>query len=129
MATNESSVADVVKNALRDAEDLVRSEIALAKAELRQEARRMSIGAGLFAGAALGAIIAIVFLLTAIAWAIAEVFVLPAWIGFGAVALAMFIVAGVLAMVARSRMAVERHMPQTVDTLKENMQWIRARTS
>ena len=53
MATYEPSIADVIRNAIRDAQDLVRSEVALAKAEVREEVRRVSVGAGLLAGAAL----------------------------------------------------------------------------
>ena len=36
--------------------------------------------------------------------------------------------AGVLAYLGRARLGRERHMPLTVDTVKESMQWMRART-
>jgi hypothetical protein len=41
----------------------------------------------------------------------------------------MLLVAGILAVMGRARLAAERRMPMTVDTLKENMEWMRARTS
>jgi len=129
MDTHEPSIADVIKNAIRDAQDLVRSEVALAKAEVREEVRRLSVGIGLLAGAALAAIMAVIFLMTTIAWAIADVFAWPVWSGFGIVTVLVAIAAGALAYIGKKRITVARHMPRTVDTLKENMEWMRARTS
>jgi hypothetical protein len=129
MATREPSIGDVIRNALRDAQDLVRSEIALAKAEAREEVRGLGAGAGLLAGAALAAVIAVVFLLTTVAWAISEGLEWPVWAGFGIVTLLMLVTAVALASLGRSRLAATRHMARTVETFKENMEWIRARTS
>lgn len=130
MATSyESSIADVIKNAVRDAQDLVRGEIALAKAEAREEVSRAGMGAALLAAAALAAVIGIVFLMTTVAWAISEGLGWPVWSGFGIATLVMLLAAGVLAFVGKRRLTAARHMPHTVDTLKENMQWMRARTS
>ena len=128
MASYEPSIADVIKSALRDAQDLVRGEIALAKAEAREELGRISTGAALLAGAAAAAVLGLVFLLATIAWAISEVLAWPVWAGFGIVTLLALILAGVLAYMGKSRLTAARHMPRTVDTLKENMEWMRART-
>ena len=129
MATHDSSLADVIKSAIHDAQDLVRSEIALAKAEARQEVSRLGAGAALLAGAAFAALLGVIFLLTAVAWAISELLVWPVWAGFAIVTALMLVSAGALYYVGRSRIRAERRMPHTVDTLKENMQWMRARTS
>ena len=53
----------------------------------------------------------------------------PLWAGFGIVTLVMLLAAGTLAYGGKSRITPERRMPRTVDTLKENMQWMRARAS
>ena len=129
MAMYDSSIADVIKSAIHDAQDLVRSEIALAKAEAREEVGRLRAGVALLAGAAVAGLIGVVFLLTAVAWAISEVAGWPAWAGFGIVTAVTLLAAGALAYVGRNRLRAERRMPHTVDTLKENMQWMRARTS
>lgn len=126
---NNDSIADVIKTAIRDAQDLVRGEIALAKAEAREEVSRLRAGAVLLAGAALAAVIGLVMLMTTIAWAISELLAWPVWAGFGIVTLLTLVGAAALAYVGRNRMTADRHMPRTVDTLKENMQWTRARTS
>jgi hypothetical protein len=129
MAMNESSIADVIRSAVRDAQDLVRSEIALAKAEAREEVRRMGAGAAMLAAAALAGVLGIAFLLTAVAWGLSEGLGWPVWAGFAVVTAAMILLAGALAYAGRARMRRDRHMPLTVDTLKESMQWMRARTS
>ena len=129
MATHEPSIADVIKNAIRDAQDLVRSEVALAKAEVRQEVRRVSVGAGLLAGAALAAVMAVIFLMTTVALAIAVLLGWPVWSGFGLVTVLVALAAGVLGYIGRKRIRAARHMPRTVDALKENIEWMRARTS
>jgi uncharacterized membrane protein YqjE len=126
---DEPSIADVMKDAIRDAQELVRGEIALAKAEAREEVSRLGMGAAMLAGAALAAVIGIVFLTTTVAWAISEAFAWPVWAGFAVVTLLMLIAAAALAYIGKNRLAVARHMPRTVDTMKENMEWIRARTS
>jgi hypothetical protein len=129
MATQNTSIADVIRGAVRDAQDLVRGEIALAKAEAREEVRRLRAGAALVAGAAIAGVVGLVFLLTTVAWALSEGLGWPVWAGFGIVTALMLITAGALAYLGRARLGVGRHMPLTVDTVKENMQWMRARTS
>ena len=81
-------------------------------------------GLGFFA-----AIIAVIFLMTTIAWAIADLLGWPVWSGFGIVTVLVGIAATVLAVVGKKRLTAARHMPRTVDTLKENIEWMRARTS
>ena len=66
---NDQSIADVLRSAIQDAQDLVRGEIALAKSELREEVRRVGAGVVLMAAAAVVGIIAAVFLLAALSWA------------------------------------------------------------
>lgn len=129
MANHDSSITEVLRDAVRDAQDLVRGEIALAKAEAREEASRFGFGAALLAGAAVTAVIALVLLMTTLAWAISEVSGWPVWAGFGSVTVLTVLIAAALGMVGRQRLTAARHMPRTVDTLKESLQWMRARTS
>lgn len=129
MATYEPSIGDVIRNAIRDAQDLVRSELALAKAEVREEMRRASVGAGLLAGAALAAAMAVIFLMTTVALAIAVLLGWPVWSGFGIVTVLVALAAAALGYIGKKRITTARHMPRTVDALKENIEWMRARTS
>jgi hypothetical protein len=129
MGINDTSIADLIKSAIRDAQELARGEIALAKAEAREEINRLSRGAAMLVAAALAAIVAAVLLLTALAWAISEVLGWPVWSGFAIVAMFTLLVAGAMAYLGKNRIALGRHMPRTVDTLRENMEWMRSRTS
>jgi hypothetical protein len=129
MANHDSSIAGLLKEALRDAQELVRGEIALAKAEAREEVSRLGTGAAVLAGAAVAAGIAFVLMMTTFAWAISEVAGWPVWAGFAIVTVLTFLIAGALALIGRKRLASARHMPRTVDTMKENLEWMRARTS
>jgi hypothetical protein len=129
MGNQDPTLADLLKEALHDAQDLVRSELALARAEMREEARRLSQGVGLLTAAALAGAIAVVFLLTAIAWAISERFLWPVWSGFAIVTFFMLITAGALGVLGWSWLRADRHMPRSVDAMKENAKWVRARTS
>jgi membrane-bound ClpP family serine protease len=129
MAATEPTIPDLIKGALDDAQDLVRSEIALAKAELQQEMRRVSAGAAALAGAGVAALLGAVFLLTTAAWAISETLGWPAWSGFGIVTLVLLIAAGIMYAMGRARIRATRRLPLTTDTMKENLKWMRARTS
>jgi protein-S-isoprenylcysteine O-methyltransferase Ste14 len=123
----DQSIADVIRRTLHDAQDLIRGEIALAKAELRQEVRRVGVGMAALAAAAVTGVIGILFVLAAIAWAIPAAAGWPAWTGFAIVAGVVLVAAAVLAAMGKKHFNGERHMPLTVETLKENMEWTRAR--
>lgn len=130
MPAYDESVVDLLKSAVRDAQDLVRSEVALAKAELRLEARRFGSAAAFMAGAAIVGLVGFAFLMSTLAWGIAQLFEWPAWIGFAIVTLLLLAGAAVLASMGRSRLAAtDGHLSLTRETMKENAQWIRARTS
>lgn len=129
MAVQEPGIVDLIRSALSDANDLIRSEIALAKAELRQDVSRLQVGAAAFAGAAVAGVVGVVMLLTTIALVIAEGFGWPTWTGFGIVTVLTFIAAIALVSIGKRRFAAHKPMPLTADTMKENATWIRARTS
>ena len=59
MAAQDQSIVDLLKAALSDAQELIQSEVALAKAEVRQEVSRIRAGIVAFAGAAVTAIVAV----------------------------------------------------------------------
>jgi len=129
MAQQEPSIVDLLKQAIRDAQDLVRGEIALVKAELKEEGRRMASAAVMLVGAAVMGLVALVFLLTTVALGVAEALAWPAWAGYAIVTALSLLITIVLALMGRSRLAANRHLPRTMDTMKENSEWIRARTS
>lgn len=129
MAQQEPSIAELLRTAIRDAQDLVRGEVALVKAELKEEARRIGTGVTMLAAAAITGIVALILLMTTAALGVSAALGWATWLGFAAVTGLMLLVTAVLAGVGRSRLASGRHLPKTMATMKENTEWIRARTS
>lgn len=128
MASHEESIPDLIRGTIRDGIGIVRDEILLARAELREEVVRVKSGLiTVLAAIGVGAL-AVIMLLQTIAWGAVDAFDWPAWAGFGIVALPLILIAAVLAMMSRSLLSRERYMPKSVDTLKENAEWLRART-
>jgi hypothetical protein len=78
---------------------LVRDEVRLAQAEVTQKAKRLGIGAGLFGGAGVVAILGLGALVTAAILGLANV--LPGWLAGIIVAVALFAVAGVLGLLGK----------------------------
>jgi hypothetical protein len=120
----DKSLGDLVGRLTTDLSRLMRAELALAKAEAREEAGRAGRGVGLLTGAGVGTHLALIFV------SLALMFGLGNWMAIGwaalIVAVVWALVATVLASAGRKALrTVNRGMPQTTDTLKEDVQWAR----
>jgi hypothetical protein len=82
---------------------LVRDEVRLAQAEVTQKAKRLGISAGLFGAAGVVAVLGLGALVTAAILGLANV--LPGWLAAVLVAVVLFAVAGVLALLAKADVA------------------------
>ncbi|MCY1016201.1 phage holin family protein [Pyxidicoccus sp. MSG2] len=100
---------------------LVRAEVALARAELKTEAKKASAGAGLLAG---GGVVLFLGALTFVAFLVAALAVLmPVWASALVVAVLLLAVGGAVAWAGLGRLK-RLHGPQrTIQTLKEDGQW------
>jgi hypothetical protein len=97
------STANLVKLATEQMRDLVRDELVLAKSEMAEKGKQVGVGAGLFGGAAVLGFYGVGVLLAAITLALA--LVLPDWAAALIVALLIFAVAGLLALLGRNRIS------------------------
>ena len=101
--------------------ELVRGEIALAKAELAQKGKRAGIGAGLAGAAGVLALYGVGALITTVIAALA--LVLPVWAAALIVAVVIFIVAGVLGLLGKNQ--IQRATPpvpeSTVESIKRDV--------
>jgi Putative Actinobacterial Holin-X, holin superfamily III len=88
-------VGDLIKSITDDVKQLVRDEVALAKAELMPAAKNGGIGAGLFGGAGYFALSAFSVLYLAAGFGLAEPFDWGVWLGLLVVAVALFLVAAI----------------------------------
>ena len=73
----DRSVSDVLQDILRNAQEMVRSEMRLAKVEIHEEVRRPVSSSAWIAAGAVGAVSAWIFLLWALAYALATW--MPMW--------------------------------------------------
>jgi hypothetical protein len=125
----ERPIGDLVKQLAGQTSTLVRQEIDLAKAEMSHKAGVAGKGAGLLGGAAAVGLLAAGALTACLILALSEV--VPDWLAALIVALVMGAVAAVLAMQGRNRIrAATPPVPeQTVETVKEDVEWAKTRTS
>lgn len=107
---------------------LVRQEVALAKAEIKESTQHVAgVGAG-FGGAALVGYLALAILAVAAGLGLAEV--MPAGFAFSIVGLVLAAIAGVAFLVGRKNLQALNPVPRkTIDTIKEDLSWLRARMS
>jgi hypothetical protein len=99
-----------------DLSELVRQELALAKAEATQTATRAGKGVGMLVGAALSGYFVLLFLSVAGWWGLGDV-IGRAWSAL-VVVLVWAIIAAVLAMMGRNFLAAVKGLPRTTDTVK-----------
>jgi MFS family permease len=124
------SIRGLIRGILMDLRTLIREEIALARVEIREQAGRAKAAALSF-GIAAGAIaFGGIFLLIAIATAIADLLDWPIWAGFFIVAALLTVCGFVMLTSGRKQLQNFHAVPtETVSTLKENSEWIAKRLS
>ena len=118
----ERPVGELVKELSSQTSTLVRQEIELARAELQQKGKLAGKGAGMLGGAAIAALLAlgalsaglVALLDTAMATWIAALIVMALW----AIVALVLVKAG-----QKSLQRATPPAPQTVETVKEDIQW------
>ena len=124
----EKSLGQLVAEMTSELSDLVRNEVELAKVELKEQAGKVGKAGGVLGAGALTAYLTVLFASFALAWLLDEVM---------HTALAFFLVAvlhGIAAfiLITRGRQEVKNVDPvprQTVETLKEDVEWAKAQKS
>jgi uncharacterized membrane protein YqjE len=123
----ERSVPELLKQLSQETSTLVKQELDLAKAELSQQGKRAGMGAGLLGGATLfglgafGALTA--FLIALLATAVDHT-----WLAALIVALVYGAIAAVLGLRGKDKIQeATPPTPQTVETLKEDVEWAKTR--
>ncbi|MEO5316940.1 phage holin family protein [Pseudarthrobacter sp. CC12] len=114
---DNASIGELLGDVTRDLSTLMRQEVELAKAELKQSTSRAGKGAGMLAGAGVGGHFVLVFLSLALMFALGAVMAL----GWAALIVAVLwaIIAAVLASIGRKELKQIKGLPQTGETLAE----------
>jgi hypothetical protein len=122
---DEPTVGQLVANASRDLSNLVRSELELAKTELKKTAVAAGTGAGLFGGAAFLALLAIILLSIAAAYGVNALGLHPA-LAFLIVAVLYLLIAAVLVLVGRRMLGKAKGPQRAIKTSKESVEALRS---
>ena len=123
----DRGIGELVKDLASQTSTLVRQEIKLAQAEVTQKGKLAGKGAGMLAGAAVTALLGL-GALTALLIIALDGF-LPLWLAALIVTLLWFAVAAVLGLSGKKALqAATPPVPQTVETVKEDIQWAKTQT-
>jgi Putative Actinobacterial Holin-X, holin superfamily III len=123
---DDRSVGQLLGDVTRELQALVRKEFELAKAETKEELQQATAAGKRFGLAALASYLAVVMLSFAAAWALTAV--MPTGWAFFAVGTVFGLVAAAMALQGRHQLQKFHPLPgETVDTLKEDVQWLKSR--
>lgn len=127
MPTDSRSFAGVIQDIIQNVQDIVRSEVRLAKAEITNESKKAArAGAVLAAGAVLG-LYALGFLLLAAVYGLS--LALPAWAAALIVGAVIAVIAAIMITAGRARMKNVHAKPETtIRSVKENIEWLKTQT-
>lgn len=127
MLPADRSVSEVLQDIVGNIQDIVRSEVRLAKTEIREEIANAQSASLVLGVGALSGIFGAGFLLLAIVYGLSRV--LPDWAAALMVAIGLAIAAGVLLSLGVDRFKRVRPIPdKTIQSLKENVEWAKPHT-
>ena len=123
--TESASTGELITQLAAQTSRLVRDEMRLAQKEFQESAKHAGIGAGLFGGGGLFAFFGVAVLIAAAVLGLAEA--VPAWLSALIVAVVLFLLATVLALVGRAQVkqAVPPLPSQAVDSTKQDVQAVK----
>ncbi|MFD1825245.1 MULTISPECIES: phage holin family protein [Mumia] len=116
-ARSDESIADLVRDLSEQTSRLVRDEMRLAQAELKQKGARAGAGLGGFGAAGLLALYGLAALFAAIIAALA--LVMDVWLAALIVAVVLFVIAAILAVVGKKQL--QKATPPVPEHTVENV--------
>lgn len=120
-APQDRSTGELLSALSEQVSTLVRDEMRLARAEMSEAGKRYGIGAGMFGGAGLVALYGLGVLIAAAVLGLAAA--LDAWLAALIVAVVLFVVAGVLALVGKKNVDKAPSFPgNRVESVKADVE-------
>jgi uncharacterized membrane protein YqjE len=120
-AQHDPSTVELIREIFTDLRTLVRQELALARAEIREEQRELLTALVLLSAAIAFLSAAGIWLLVAVTRGLAAVFEWPLWGVYAGVGLTLALIGGVVAAVAWHRLRTLRVLPKTRDSLSRQV--------
>ncbi|MGB5951978.1 MAG: phage holin family protein [Ornithinimicrobium sp.] len=122
---DERTIGQLVADATADLSSIMRSEVELAKVEIKNDVTHAGKGAGMFAGAGVMGAYGFGLLLLGLAWVIA--IWLPVWAGLLIVAAVLFVIAGILALIGKGQIGKVKGKPQkAIDNAQQTVAAVKA---
>lgn len=120
----DRSLADVFQDIVRNVQEIIRAEIILAKTEVREEVSKAVSSLAWTIVGGLSGILSVIFVLWTAAYALGLVW--PMWVATLVVAGVLTLSAIGLLMIGIRRLRQLHPTPErTVQTIKENVAWVR----
>jgi type IV secretory pathway TrbD component len=125
----DRGLGDLFKKLSEETSTLIRQEMALARAELTEKGKRAGVGAGMLGGAGVAGLLTLGTLTACLILVLNEW--MDAWLAALILTVVWAAIAAVLALKGRDK--VQEAAPpvpeQTVETLKEDVEWAKTRKS
>lgn len=123
--TRERPMMEVLKDIIGNVEEMVRSELRLARAEIREETKKTARSGALLAAGGVVGIIGVIFLLACLAQLLN--LVMPDWASTLIIGSTLAIVAAIL--ILKGRAGLRMPAPdRTLENVKENVEWMKNQT-
>ncbi|MEP7246750.1 MAG: phage holin family protein [Gammaproteobacteria bacterium] len=126
MPPGDRSIAVVLQDIVSNIQDIVRSEVRLARTEVGEELAKARSAGVLVGVGVVAAVFSALFLLLAAVYALSRV--MPEWAAALIVAIGIAIVAGVALAVGIKQFKTVQPAPKTAASLKENVEWAKQLT-
>ena len=121
-----NSFGQTINGTIANLREILRSEIELAKTEIKEALRRVAKAVVFYAVAAILALFGLGFILLACVYALA--YLVQPWLAALIVGVAVAAISGGALIVARKHtQRVSFRMEQTIETVKENVRWAKNR--
>jgi hypothetical protein len=126
---SEPSIAVLIGQVVADAEALMRGEVALAKAEIREEIGHARAGAASLASGGLMLAVGVIMLVIMLAHVLTDLMGIAPWGSYLILGGVLTVVGGL--MLRRAQKHVSRIDPvphETIDNVRKDLEWIRQQT-
>lgn len=121
-ASEHESYGSLLSGLLKDLQDLLRGEVRLAKAELRDDLSAAMRGVSMLAVAALLSLVGLIMLMIGLAAFLMEW--MENWQAYGLVGLVLVVLAAIAGLLGKDQLSAANLAPdRTIESLKEDKQW------
>ena len=124
---SEPSLVELVDRLAEQTSRLVSEELALAKTELQSSVKHVGVGAGLFGGAGLFALLGVITVVGSAVAALA--LAMDVWVAALVVAVALFAVAGLSALVGKKQIGRAGPPERAIENVKQDIAEVKGHNS